>query len=53
MLKRTATTRILDFDRKAVGLWMETQTGEPVRVLVTYEALAAIDPSQLAITMEP
>ncbi len=48
MLKPTATKRILDFDRKAVGFWMVTVlTEKPVRVFVTYEALAAIDPSQL------
>ena len=48
MLKPTATKRILDFDRKAVGFWMVTVlTEKPVRVFVTYEALAAIDPSQV------
>jgi len=49
MLKRTIDTRNSDFDRKAVGFWM-TVDGEspvrPVRVFVSYEALANIDPSQ-------
>lgn len=36
-----------DFDRKAVGIWMQSDKGSPVRVFATYEALAAIDPTQM------
>jgi hypothetical protein len=47
-LKSTNTKRILDFDRKAVGFWMQTvDTDRPVRIFITYEALAAIDPSRV------
>lgn len=31
----------------AVGIWMEDENKSPVRVYVTYEALAQIDPSQV------
>jgi Protein of unknown function (DUF1488) len=50
MLKRTIDTRNSDFDKGAIGFWMAVD-GEspvrPVRVFVSYEALANIDPSQV------
>ena len=49
MLRRKIDLRNADFDRKAIGFWMEADgkvTG-PVRVLVTYEALAQLDPQQV------
>jgi hypothetical protein len=49
MLVRTIDLRNADFDRRAIGFWMAVE-GEspvrPVRVFVTYEALANIDPDQ-------
>jgi hypothetical protein len=50
MLKRASDLRNSDFGRKAIGFWMEVDGAEPVqpvRVLVTYEALWQIDPSQM------
>jgi hypothetical protein len=49
MLRRVSEKRIFDFDRKAVGFWMEVDGEVPirfVRVFVTYELLSDIDPNQ-------
>jgi hypothetical protein len=50
MLNRAMDHRNFDVDRRAIGFWMavddETPV-RPVRVFITYEALADIDPSQL------
>jgi hypothetical protein len=49
-LKRTTNTRNSDSDRSAIGFWMEVEGAppvRPVRVFVTYEALANLDPSQV------
>ena len=49
MLKRVSEKRIFDFDRKAVGFWMEVDGEVPirfVRVFVTHEVLSDIDPNQ-------
>ena len=46
-LKSTSVRRHFDFDRKAVGIWMEVEGEEPtrpVRVFVTPEALSSLDP---------
>jgi hypothetical protein len=34
-------------DRMAIGMWMLDGNSAPVRVFVTYEALAQIDPSKV------
>ncbi len=47
MLKRASEKRNFDFDRKAVGFWMEVEGTQPprfVRIFVTHEALSDIDP---------
>ena len=49
MLVRRSDLRKFDFDKRAVGFWMEVE-GEtpprPVRVFVTHEALSSVDPGQ-------
>jgi uncharacterized protein DUF1488 len=48
MLKRASEKRIFDFDKRAVGFWMEVEGTVPVRfvrIFVTHEALSDIDPS--------
>jgi Protein of unknown function (DUF1488) len=50
MLVRALDHRNADFDRRAIGFWMKIEGEEPVRpvrVYVTYEALADIDPDQV------
>jgi hypothetical protein len=37
---------VLDDRRSAVGVWMTVRPVQPIRVFVTYEALAQIEPSQ-------
>jgi hypothetical protein len=49
-LKSTSRRRNFDFDKKAVGFWMEVVGEGPtrhVRVLVTHEALSSIDPKRV------
>jgi hypothetical protein len=36
-----------DRGRKAIGIWMENERGSAVRVFISYEALADMDPSQI------
>lgn len=45
----TATDRppIAHDHRKTVGVWMQNESGSPIRVFVTYEALWQSDPSQV------
>ncbi len=48
-LMTTGQPGVLDNDRSAVGFWMTVQGSvpvEPIRVFVTYEALAQTEPSQ-------
>jgi hypothetical protein len=49
-LKRTIDIHNSDFDRRAIGFWMAVE-GEslvrPVRVFITYEALAYLGPSKV------
>ena len=49
MLVRRSDLRKFDFDKRAVGFWMEVD-GEtpprPVRVFVTHEALSSVDPER-------
>jgi hypothetical protein len=50
MLVRTLGLRNTDDGRKAIGFWMAVDgetPARPVRVYVTYEALANIDPDQV------
>jgi hypothetical protein len=50
MLVRALDHRNVDADHKAIGFWMKVEGEEPVRpvrVYVTYEALAQIDPEQV------
>jgi hypothetical protein len=46
-LTATAIKRTAHDDRKAIGMWMQTESDKPIRVFVTYEALAHIDPLQI------
>jgi hypothetical protein len=49
-LAATEQAGVLDNSRKAIGFWMTVQGAdpiEPIRVFVTCETLAQIDPSQL------
>jgi hypothetical protein len=48
MLKRASEKRIFDFDRKAVGFWMEVDGEVPIRFVrvLTHEVLSDIDPNQ-------
>ena len=49
-LKSTTRRRKFDFDKKAVGFWMEVDREVPtryVRVFVTHKALSSIDPNQV------
>jgi hypothetical protein len=36
----------LDEDRRAIGVWMRNESGSPVRVFVTCEALCQSEPSK-------
>jgi hypothetical protein len=49
-LESSGLGRITHSNLRAVGFWMcvvGTDQAQPVRVLVTYEALAQLDPSQV------
>jgi hypothetical protein len=48
-LVRRGDLRKFDFDKRAVGFWMEVDGDTPprfIRVFVTHEALSSIDPDQ-------
>ena len=50
MLVRTLDHRNIDSTRRAIGFWMAVEVESPVRpvrVYVSYEALADIDPEQV------
>jgi Protein of unknown function (DUF1488) len=50
MLVRALNHRNVDSDRRAIGFWMEIEGEEParpVRVYVSCEALADLDPEQV------
>jgi hypothetical protein len=46
-LTATGSRAVPHDDRLAVGVWMKDESGSPIRVLVTYEGLWQIDPSQV------